>query len=358
MEESSRARIRAIKSRVIAMLEERRALDDASSTVSPSKFWSDVCSHFDYMLGLPEEYFVKLRLHTYHLTGDIYQTYLFGDAQYFRSTNKVDVLADGVPSTYVLNEPEGGIGFRYDDGRYLSSDILRFQRVVNTLYRYGILPQLSTLSGRRARILEIGAGYGGLAHHISNICKNTTYVVVDLPETLLFASSYLSLLNPHKRVYLYAREDFDELMKPGATESYDFVLIPNYRLNSLSRIGFDLVINVDSLQEMRTSQAETYLEFICRTCTGEFYSWNKDRNPHNPDLSDLSDLLRRRFDVREIPEPNVGTPVPKLLSKARLRRIVKRIAILTGLLDRTVLGSRDPPAREYLCRPFGPHGQS
>jgi hypothetical protein len=42
-------------------------------------------------------------------------------------------------------------------------------------------------------VLEIGAGYGGLVHRLSNIFKNMTHVIVGVPEILLFSASYVSL---------------------------------------------------------------------------------------------------------------------------------------------------------------------
>jgi putative sugar O-methyltransferase len=367
VDERSRAEIRNIKSKVIAMLEERQSLESSeTSLVSPSRYWSDFCSYFDYMLGLPEEYFAKLRLHTYHLTSDNYQTYYFGDPEYFRSVSGLEMLTKDIPSTYILNEPEGGIGFHYDNGRFVSRDIVRYQRVVSTLYRHGVLRELS--SRERSYVLEIGGGYGGLAHHISNICRNATYVIIDLPETLLFSASYLSLLDQRKKIYIYERKDFPEIIQSGALQSCDFVLLPNYKLHSLTHLRFDLVVNVASLQEMRTSQAEAYLDFIRETCSGVFYSWNQDHQPRNKELADLSDLLRQRFDLIEVLDWQLDNGKKKIGTrqklKLKLREILKTTAVLVGLLDRPEkIGpvhkpSPDPPYREYVCKPLGPSRNS
>jgi hypothetical protein len=88
MDESGRATIKDIKTKVIAMIEERQMLAGGQVSASPSKFWSDICSASDYMLGLPEEYFAKLRVHTYHLTRDGYYFYDSNhDPVAFRSAN-------------------------------------------------------------------------------------------------------------------------------------------------------------------------------------------------------------------------------------------------------------------------------
>ena len=356
MDEKSREMIRTVKSRIIACLDERQRLGTKEAGVtSPSKYWSDFCSFFDYMLWIPEESFSKLRLHTYHLTGDNYQTYYFKiGAELFKATRQ-ELIKD-VPSDYVLYEPEGGIGFLCGNGKLVSHDILRYQQVVNTLYRYGVISPVAKASEQRKLVLEIGGGYGGLAHHLLNICRNATYIIVDLPETLLFSASYLSLLNPQKMIYIYEGRDFPEFMRSGAIMSYDFVLLPNYKLDSLAHLRFDLVINVASLQEMRTSQAEEYLNFIRETCRGIFYSWNQDHQPRNKELSDLSDLLRERFELTEVLDWRTIKPCERMTTrrklKLKLREMLKRMAILISLLDKPEDTGPDLPYKEYICKPL------
>ncbi|NJN96672.1 MAG: putative sugar O-methyltransferase [Anaerolineales bacterium] len=278
MKEQDRVKIKIIKSKITEMLVERQQVQNGHhNAFNPSSYWTNFCSYFDYMLGLPEESFAKLRLHTYHLNGDNYQTYIFKDPHSYRA--QADKLTKNIPTKLILNEPEGGIGYLYNDGRFLSRDILRFQRVINTLHQHDILDSLSDVTKQKRKyVLEIGAGYGGLVHHLSNILENTTFIIVDLPEVLLFSAAYLSLLNPHKRMYLYSNQDFLQLIGTDVCETYDFVLIPNYQLDSLRHLQFDLVLNISSLQEMTVEQVETYLNFIQATTTGVFYSLNQDSN--------------------------------------------------------------------------------
>jgi hypothetical protein len=329
--------IATVKARVAAMLEERARLN----ADRPSSLWSDSCSAFDYMLGMPDQAFAKLRLHTYHLSGDNYQHYIFheGDAKLWETWGG---LTAGVPGTYVLSEPTGaiqGIGFESPDGRRVSQDLLRFQEVVTTLWRESVLAELPAGSA----VLEIGGGYGGLAHHLSRMIAPRTYVIVDLPEVLLFSGAYLSLLNPGKHVAIYDA-NHPELALDG-----DFVLLPNYRLPLLKSRRFDLVLNVASMQEMRTDQVEDYLAFIAETCRGVFYCHNLDRLPQNVELSSLVDLLRVYLDVREIKRP--------VARRRRLRATLKSFAASVGLADRPV---NRPPYRTFLCRSrrHGEHGRS
>lgn len=354
MDDLSRAKIRDVKSKIMAMLEERqtsRSGGDAS-LVLPSDYWTDFCSYFDYMIGMKEEAFAKLRLHTYHLTGETYLTYYFGDPSDFDES--IEALTKNIPHQFVINEPEGGIGFHYSDGRFVSYDIMKFQRMINSIYRHGILAALK--AKRRSNILEIGGGYGGLAHHLSSILNNTTYFIVDLPETLLFAASYISLLNPNKRVYLYDKATFPDLVKSGFMDSWDFVLLPNYKLDSIGKLQFDLSINIASLQEMRTEQVEEYLDFIRQTCTGNFYSFNQDHQPRNAELLNLSDMLKARFELIGGEQTDPRRSITRILKRAILRPLKTTVTVL-GLIDRAYRKKPDLPYREYICKPL-PLGRS
>ncbi len=353
MDKNSYQMIRSIKSRIIAMLEERQRLENKEvSFASPSRYWSDFCSFFDYMLGLPEESFSKLRLHTYHLTTDNYQIYYFGvDAEPFKAYWR-ELIKD-IPPSYIIYEPDGGIGFSLDNGKIVSHDILRFQYIIKTFYRYGIIFSILSIGQERKFILEIGAGYGGLAHHLSNILENVTYIIVDLPETLLFSASYLSLHNPNKRIYVYENSNFAELVQADHFRSYDFVLIPNYKLDELRRVGFDLVINIASLQEMTADQVNTYLDFIEQTCRGVFYSSNQDVQPRNGELANLSDMIRARFDITEVSVGRLpGSLVRRDGTGHKFRRVLKSAAISLGLWNRPAESFPYPPFREWICKPL------
>ncbi|MGQ0792553.1 MAG: putative sugar O-methyltransferase [Deltaproteobacteria bacterium] len=349
MNAKSRARISEIKSRVSSMLRERQSLQGGGDTANPSKYWTDFCSFFDYMPSLSEESFEKLRLHTYHLTADNYQTYYFNVdldifAQYWRG------LHAGVPPRYVLSEPEGGIGFSID-GRLVSHDILRFQSIVNTFLRRGVISSMQAAGAARGFALEIGAGYGGLAHHLSNVIGGVTYFIVDLPETLIFSAPYLFLQNPAKKVYVYGDSDFGGFIESGEFASYDFVLIPNYKLSALRNIRFDLAVNVASLQEMSAHQAAEYLDFLADGCAGLFYSLNQDVQPRNSELGNLSDMIRARFEVTEaslglLPTSRMGQEG----AKQALRRAMRKAATSLGILDAPRESFKYPPFKEWLCR--------
>lgn len=344
MNTKNREAIKDIKKKILAMLEERHALEQSSTgTATPSKYWSDFCSTFDYMLGLDEEYFDKLRLHTYHLTGDNYQKYFFEKGK-DSMQNEWNILTKTIPAEYIISEPEGGIGFQLADGRMISMDLLRYQHSICTLYHNKVLANIIKNPGARPVILEIGAGYGALAHHLSRIIGHCTCIIVDLPETLIFSASYLTLLNPDKKLYLYEKNTFSRIVQQESIKDFDFIFIPNYKLSALSNISFDLVMNVASFQEMKKEQVKSYLDFIAKTCTGYLYSWNQNVKPKNREPLNVTNLLKEHFELNEISKI---TWQEKITSAIRLQ--LKKIAASLGLIDKTRVQSPDWHYHEYLC---------
>lgn len=205
LDETKRKALREVKARVQAMLQERSEIESKKQgKVVPSAYWSDFCSFFSYMIDLSEESLAKIRLHTYHITGDSYQNYYFGIGEQ-EALAACESVIKGVAKEYVVEEPEGGLGFRAADGRLVNGDIYRAQFAINTIMGAGLKPE-EVRNGPRKIFWEIGSGYGQTAYHLSQIYRNVTCILLDLPETLLFSGCYLSLLNPD-RTYIYSVED-------------------------------------------------------------------------------------------------------------------------------------------------------
>lgn len=333
-------KVRVIKGKILAMIEERNAIKDGSNDfTTPSIYWSGFCEKFQYVFGLSEEYFGQLRLHTYHLDGDNYQTYYFkrnitADRQLWEN------LTVGLSKERVLSAPlmlgEPGYDF---DGHVISTTTLNCQHAVNTLFDAGIIQKLQ--KNGRSTILEIGAGYGAQIYFFDTFLKNAQYLIVDLPETLLFSSVYLSLCLPKKAIYLYDRSTFASAAASNFS-GYEIVLLPNYILGHLRNMRFDLVVNVQSFQEMRPKQLDAYIDFIAETLVGELYSWNNDANPHNKEGVNVTAQLQKKFQLKKITWAPPKLSVFIRLQDISLRKIKNRFhkVITTG----SAFG-----LKEYIC---------
>lgn len=126
-----------------------------------------------------------------------------------------------------------------------------------------------------------------------------TYVIIDLPQTLLFSGVYLKTLFPNSRVLMYggkegrsfASEDFKE---------FDFILLPHYFINKQQFSAIDLAINMVSFQEMTSDQVLNYVRWLWTTGCRSVYSHNRSRSVHNNQLSDVGSILERGFRMSEI----------------------------------------------------------
>jgi hypothetical protein len=179
----------------------------------------------------------------------------------------------------------------------LTDDLVRYQRGVVNLYNAGLIP---SQSARRRIYMEIGGGYGGLAHQIGRAIGNAgVYIDVDLSQMLFWAAVFLRLNNPDKRIYLFDRASFDPSRLETILAENDFVLLPNYLLGELQTFPeIDAVINMLSFQEMKEEQIRAYCAFMSKHLRGWFYSDNFSRHPYNKELNvDLYDIYTAYFTV-------------------------------------------------------------
>lgn len=132
-------------------------------------------------------------------------------------------------------------------------------------------------AARPVRILEIGGGFGGLAHHLKTLLPDAEYWIVDIPESLVYSAIYLSVLHKEScNVCLQGDEDLLDALDP----SPGFRFVPNFLFDSLveTGAGFDLVINTLSLSEMTEKQVRHYCRGIATLLAdgGVFFEQNQD----------------------------------------------------------------------------------
>ncbi len=89
------------------------------------------------------------------------------------------------------------------------------------------------------RILEIGAGYGGLARIFKVLHPEIAYTIIDLPESIYFSKHFLTL---------------------NRIEDICFVLPEDMEV--LSGEPFDVVVNTFSFQEMPFDTILAYVDFM------------------------------------------------------------------------------------------------
>lgn len=199
-------------------------------------------------------------------------------------------IAENLPPKLHISLPQkfGEVGW-LEDGKIVNYDTARYLDFIVSLYECDILTELEKrLQGvKPIKILEIGGGFGGLAYCLMEIFSyNVKYVVVDIPESLLFSSIYLSILFKSLENKIVFYENTDVLPKNKGIS-----FLPNFYYKNMVLDNdefFDLVINTESLAEMAKPQVLDYIESIKKYIknNGYFFEVNSD-SPYGFNFSEL-----------------------------------------------------------------------
>lgn len=137
------------------------------------------------------------------------------------------------------------------EGRLLTPDFLRTVVLCLEIDKYCSLSD-------RSNVLEIGAGYGGLARSIKLFHPGISYVIIDIPESLYFSSAFLRLNFPRSR-FCYVT---DSSRLPSSISGFDFVFVPTLFAEALLGTEFTLFCNTASLGEMKNSVIRYWMDFV------------------------------------------------------------------------------------------------
>lgn len=259
----------------------------------------------------------KLRHHTYHSTG--LHEYPYRKHHAFRSGSLRQKLAalkaldrSGllVPESPAL----GGFGFELD-GELYNLDTLKFYEVLIGMEQAGFLDPLR--KSARPAVLEIGSGWGGFAYQFKTLFPNAAYVLVDLPQTIIFSATYLQTLFPKARVHFVT----DSSSAKFDVSKHDFVFVPNFFWSALD-LRPALAVNMVSFQEMTDAQVRAYVQKLADSACPRLYSLNRDRSPNNAEITSVSGIIAERYraaeqEVLPVPYHALEMPAPSLLRRAK-----------------------------------------
>lgn len=270
-----------------------------SSIAIPSEIWDSASAILRYVLELPCRELEKIRFHAGYMTGSIdmfrftysdpnqhdVEQYVTDIGYRHAITNLPERLWVGEPAESYFPHPLG-LEWR---GRIVNSDVTRYQECIADLWQAGVISSIEK-NPDSSTILEIGGGYGGLAHQMSSILgDHATMVICDLPLMLFYAAVFLARHNKEKRILFFDGTEPEKLTEP---ERWDVILSPPGQIETvLHSTGCNTMINMMSFQEMTDKQIREYCSIGRRYGATILYSVNKERHPRNRDLVSLTSLF-------------------------------------------------------------------
>ncbi|NPV85841.1 MAG: putative sugar O-methyltransferase [Anaerolineae bacterium] len=196
------------------------------------------------------------------------------------------------PLSYLQSNQESSIGLPY---QYYREGILSSGAgLYNATIAYRI--EQALLEYQQARpachtILEIGAGYGGVAEILIQNLQPDAYIICDLPQNLFLGAFYLSVNHPDFSLIFVNNEPPQEIPRRS------LVFATPKGLEVIDR-RFSLVINTISFQEMTLSEVNRYFKYIQNHLAdnGLFYFFNHHgaAGPQKP-----GDYPIEMFDVKK-----------------------------------------------------------
>jgi hypothetical protein len=294
-----------IRGYVSTMMDDWERLDPEGG---PSAYWKEEIEGFIYMFDASPLIIGALREQCYHITG--IRSYEYRSHHHHRTEEfaaKFAMLRALDPAgLWIPEAPElAGYGYPIGAGLGLANiDTLKFYEVLIGMEKAGYLPKFRGEQKERRTVVEVGSGWGGFAYQFKKTCPNTTYVCVDLPPTMMFSGVYLTTLFPDAKFLFYGEDGFDEKIKN--LKDYDFVFLPHYYFPQWTPKGVDMAVNMVSFQEMTSTQVDGYVRRLAELGCPRIYSLNRDRSPHNAELSTVGEILStyykvKRADLLEIP---------------------------------------------------------
>lgn len=301
----------------------------------PSDYWAEELNGFDYMLDASPLIINKMREHCYHLTGLKSYEYRKHHAHESKALKKKleDLRRLDKNNLLVSESPMlGGFGHIFD-GQLFNIDTLKFYECFIALQQSNVLTKFQNSKEHEKKVvLEIGAGWGGFAYQFKTLFPNTCYIIVDLPQTLLFSAVYLQTLFP-KSSFLFTDSKNISVVLNDYTKN-DFIFIPHYLLKDISFRQIDLAVNIASFQEMKTDQVRAYIDYLARVKCSSLYSLNRDRSPHNNQLTFVSKIMEEFYNIKEqvVLDVSYIDFSPYLDNKsAKLNYLIKTIAKSLGV---------------------------
>lgn len=152
-------------------------------------------------------------------------------------------------------------------GRALSLDFLQS---IEEAYRIRAAWRDSGGNGDPKVITELGAGYGRLAYVCRRMMPDLTYVILDLPEALVCAQSWLSRVLSDEVVPFDLTRSATDIGADQLQRGKVHLFLP-HKIESIRPGTVDAFVNIYSFAEMPVPSIQNYFRHLDRITSGILY---------------------------------------------------------------------------------------
>ena len=101
-----------------------------------------------------------------------------------------------------------------------------------------------------------------MGYYLNKLNDKITYIAVDLPAPLITAQSYLQKILPDVKIYKYSQNRYTTFSKQYLQINPGMYFLGTQDLLKFDDKSVDLVMNINSFQEMEKKQVEEYFNII------------------------------------------------------------------------------------------------
>lgn len=149
------------------------------------------------------------------------------------------------------------------DGKLVSLDLL-----VSVDDFYNLLELNPAIADQPLVVADLGPGWGRIGYVLAQVNPRISYVLLDIPASLLVSSTYLPQRLPGCSVGTYRDARAIERIDKVVLRDKSLWFLGTQDLQRMTEGAIDLFMNVASFQEMGEKQVNSYLGVVNRVASG------------------------------------------------------------------------------------------
>lgn len=260
-------------------------MEQADSVYKPSLLWKDLYEQFERVLHVEDISAFKTQRYNRRFSAFsphdiiIYKMFLWLYYQNIEQRDSLKLLGN-------IEEPIFGKADTYEiRGKRISHDLMQSLDEFYAIYPY------VTNKKKHLVVAELGAGYGRLGYVFLNALQNSTYIIIDLPGSLIIAQHYMKTVFPKEKILTFQKNRTIKKLDRKTMEKYRIICLAPWQLPILEDNSLDIFVNIYSFQEMTHEQVNNYFALIDKKCRGLFYTkqYYESDNPKDEVTIDLKD---------------------------------------------------------------------